>query len=268
MLNRVRLVSTGCLRKRMTFLNTEESYKPMPSAAPIRLAAALSFALCALLAAQSPPAAQTKPSAAIPSSLPATQSTQAAIPSEEPHPHHALVTYTSGALSVSASDSSLNQILRDISRETGIHISGGVADERVFGHYGPDTPDKILAVLLDGTGSNMLLVHTDAQSPGELILTPRQGGPTPPNPNVSASDDAAEDANAPATQPAQPNPAPQSAPGQYRPGSNLPATPATTPGSGPAGATQPESPNGVKTPQQIYEQLQLLRQQQTPPKPQ
>ncbi len=247
----------------MTFSHVTESYKPMPSAAPIRIAAALSFAFSALLTAQLPS-----------STLPATQSTQATQTatasdshshSEAPIPHHALVTYTSGALSVSASNSSLNQILRDISRETGIRISGGVADERVFGRYGPDTPDKILAALLDGTGSNMLLVHTDAQTPGELILTPRQGAPTPPNPNASASEDASEDSNAPTPQPAEASPAPQSAPGQYRPANNVPAT--QTPGSGPADGTQPESPNGAKTPQQIYEQLQRLRQQQATPTP-
>ena len=53
------------------------------------------------------------------------------------HRHRARVTYTNGLLQVRADDSSLNQILRDISAETGMKIIGGVADQRVFGSYGP-----------------------------------------------------------------------------------------------------------------------------------
>ena len=131
-------------------------------------------------------------------------------PSQLP-PTHAQVTYTDGTLSISASNSSLNQILREISRETGIKISGGVADERVFGQYGPDAPSQILSALLDGTGSNMLLVNGNGNTPAELILTPRQGQPTPPGPNTRTSDDAPETHNPPnqessEIQSEQPNP--------------------------------------------------------------
>jgi hypothetical protein len=217
----------------------------------------------------------TKPGAAAPASstLPAAQPTTPPTPSIPPPPPipptpsqlpptHAQVTYTGGTLSISASNSSLNQILREISRETGIKISGGVADERVFGQYGPDAPSQILSALLDGTSSNMLLVNGNGDAPAELILTPRQGRPTPPGPNTPGSDETHNPANAepPETQSEQPSP------DQSRPVANPPVTPGTPDPA--AATTDPQSPNGVKTPQQIYDQLQRLRQQPPAANPQ
>jgi hypothetical protein len=90
------------------------------------------------------------------------------------------VVYANGLLRITADNSSLNQILRSIARETGMKVTGGVRDERVFGTYGPSTPARVLASLLDGTGSNMLLRESSSNAPAELILTPRLGGATPP----------------------------------------------------------------------------------------
>jgi hypothetical protein len=222
--------------------------------------------------AQSPPTPQAKPSAAAPlsSTLPATEPTIPApppvplTPSQRP-PARAQITYADGTLSVSADNSSLNQILRQIAGNTGMKITGGVSDERVFGHYGPAPTAEILAELLDGTGSNMILVQRDNAEPAELILTPRQGGATPPNPNASAFDERSESQEASPGQAVQP--APAAAP---RYNSNIPPANPGTPATSPANATPLESPNGIKTPQQIYEQLQRLRsqQQQQPQQPQ
>jgi hypothetical protein len=138
-------------------------------------------------------------------------------------------------------------------------ITGGVSDERVFGKYGPADPAQVLAELLDGTASNMILVHREGEAQAELILTPRQGGPTPPNPNAHAFDDRPEPRESSPIRAAQPEPAPAPVSRPETP-SVTPATPAA--GSTPANPSQPDSPNGVKTPQQIYEQLQRLRTQQ------
>jgi hypothetical protein len=163
-------------------------------------------------------------------------------------------------VSVSADNSSLNQILREISSDTGLKITGGVADERVFGQYGPTSTEQILTTLLDGTGSNMVFLRGDGTAPAQLILTSRHGGATPPNPNAAAFEDRSEPREAPPIQAARPTP-PESEPIR-----NNPVTPASTPATStqtpPANPSQPESPNGVKTPQQIYEQLQRMRQQQ------
>jgi hypothetical protein len=235
----------------------------MHSFAPIRFAVA-SFALSASLGAQSPQATPQAPTQ-VSSTLPATAPTAPApplTPSQRP-PTRAQITYTGGTLSVSANNSSLNQILRQISSDTGMKIIGGVTDERVFGQYGPATPDQVLSALLDGTGSNMLIVHRDGDAPAELVLTPRQGGATPPNPNAIANDERPEPQGPPPIQADQSQPAPAPAP-------NVPpvtpaANPGTPAGNPPTDGSQPDSPNGVKTPQQIYEQLQRMRQQQQQP---
>ena len=241
--------------------------------AQIRFAAAAGLALAASLLAQSPQSPQTNPpvAAQIPSTLPATAPTTQPTTPPQPEvpltpqqrpPQRAQITYADGVLSISADNSSLNQILRQIATDTGMKITGGVADERVFGRYGPADPAQILAELLDGTGSNMILVHREGEANAELILTPRQGGATPPSPNSQAFDERPERRESPPIRAAQPEPA--SVP--VTPSEPPPVTP-TTPGAGsnPASSTQPESPNGVKTPQQIYEQLQRLRQQQSTP---
>jgi hypothetical protein len=228
------------------------------------------------------------------SGLPATQPTElpaAAVASPAtPAPpasaaHPAKVSYTEGLLQVVADNSSLNQVLREIAHKTGMKITGGVGDERVFGTYGPGTPAKVLASLLDGTGSNMLLRESSSDAPAELILTPRGGGPTPPNPNAAAHEDDDTISNEDTiTAPHWPTPppvppgtvlgaGPSAPPGQLPAGvgvSNGALPGSTTPGApgvdAPSpGVSEPQSPNGVKTPQQIFQQLQQLQQQQQQP---
>jgi hypothetical protein len=208
------------------------------------------FVAGGLALAQSPALPATPPTAAQPAaSVPATAAAAA-----QPAAHRAQVLYSGGQLTITADNSSLNQILRDVSRQTGMKITGGVADQRVFGKVGPGAAAGILASLLDGTGSNMLLRESSTHTPVELVLTPRGGGATPPGPFASGSDD---DAPASAVSPSQasgfgggpvagPGAAPSSAP-----------PPSTVPGN-------PQSPNGVLTPQQIFQQLQQLQQQQQP----
>jgi hypothetical protein len=233
---------------------------------PIRFATVTCIAFAASLPAQSPSPPQAL--AQTPSNLPATPTTTPETPpipltpSQRP-PQRARVTYAGGTLSIAADNASLNQILREIATDTGMKITGGVAEERVFGQYGPDNPAQVLAALLDGTGSNMILVHHEGAATSELILTPRQGSPTPPNPNAAAFRDRSEPEE-PASQAVQPPPYPQPQSNPVIP----PANAGAPNGASPTNSAQPESPNGVKTPQQIYEQLQRMRQQQQPNPPQ
>jgi len=232
------------------------------------------------LCAQSRNHSRTAP----PPVLPATPPTD--VPAPPPVPptpaqspaNRATVSYAAGQLTISASNSSLNQILREVSRLTGIKVTGGVAEERVFGDYGPGEPADVLGKLLDGSGSNMLFVSSVEGKAPELILTPRTGGATPPNPNASRFDD-----NADSDEPRQqPGPALQPTESQSQPVQPNPtATPIQPPQPVSEGYTQPpqptaqpadpsqQSPNGVKTPQQIYDELmRLRRQQQTQTQPQ
>jgi hypothetical protein len=184
-------------------------------------------------------------------------------PAQRP-PRRADISYVNNELAVAASNSSLNQILREISRLTGMKITGGVNEERVFGNYGPGSVNEVLRTLLDGSNSNMLFVQASGEKPSELVLTPRMGGPTPPNPNASRFEDNRDDEQP--TSPFQPpesqsTPAPQNATPQLvtPPPANNGTPTNSSPSSDP---NQQQSPNGVKTPQQIYEELQRLRQQQ------
>jgi hypothetical protein len=170
-------------------------------------------------------------------------------------------------------------------------ITGGVTEQRVFGKYGPGSPSAILATLIEGTGSNMLLRYGPSHVPAELVLSPRSGGPSPPSPNAPQYNDASDD-QFPAppsnvhpgqspdqSQQATPrHPASQGAPASSyfvdspeagassasAPEADSDATqpasadqPATPPSSN---ATYPPSPNGVKTPSQINQGRQQLPQ--------
>lgn len=132
-----------------------------------------------------PPTAPT--SAANPNTVGAPISTTTPPANTDPH-HRARVNYTGGMLEVRADNSSLNQILRDVSRQTGMKIIGGVADQRVFGVYGPAPASTVLQTLLDGTGTNVLLKETADHAPEELMLSPRVGGVSPPPPGSPAYD--------------------------------------------------------------------------------
>ena len=293
----------------------------MPSPAQSRtlrsLAPALLVAMAAFLAspapAQIPGTASTLP-ANPPTSLPAANALPAPIAAtpdgSSNKPHHSEVSYQDGLLDVRADDSSLNEILHSISRQTGMKISGGVTDQRVFGNYGPSAPADVLATLLDGTGTNLLLREDpETKAPVELVLTPRGGGPSPPSPDSQSYDDGPQPG--PRANPFQrrqrgmmPSPTigvhpqmapPMATPAMVQPANNPLGSPAnTTPTASqipttnsvstdslpqpststqtqqgivdsanppPPGTTTSTSPNGVKTPEQIYQQLLKLQQQ-------
>lgn len=228
------------------------------------VAGAASLRVQAGPAGQTRPAEPGKPSAAV-STLPAAQATGESPggsgkteATAEPAPHRIAVGYDGGKLSVVATNGSLNEILREIEEKTGIKITGGVADERVFGSYGPAPAAAVLAELLEGTGSNMLLVD-DAGGRSELILTARNGGPTPPNPNAGQS---------------YGNDEPDTGAGRYvppirpygPPGSTGRGLPGAASGLPPAGGGGEQgAPTPPPTPQQIYDQLQKSQQNQPPP---
>lgn len=202
--------------------------------------AALSFA-AGNLGAQVVPSSQTAApqSSALPATSPTTLPAPIAAKPVITPAHRATVTYAAGMLNVRADNSSLNQILREISRLTGMKITGGVVDERVFGNYGPAEPSTILATLLGGTGSNILLRESGTSVPTELILTPRNGGPTPPNPNAASFDDADSGEATNVSAPSQPSLLP-TRPGLPQ-GSTQASTPpqVTQPTSGPQSIPQP-----------------------------
>jgi hypothetical protein len=251
----------------------------MHTSTPVRIALLLSIA--APLWAQTKPvqtrpaqigptSAPVQPAATLPATAPTATEPANPTPAQSPA-NRAKVTYVDHQLAITADNSSLNQILHDVSQLAGVTITGGVADERVFGNYGPDNPLQVLNQLLDGTNCNVLFIAATTDERAQLILTPRNGAPTPPNPNAVRPDENADAddqaVNPPEPPPIEPEPRPALAPNA---GTASGAAPAPQNGAqngtqaSPAnpGDSGDQNPNGVRTPQQIYDQLMKLRQQQ------
>ena len=192
--------------------------------------------------------------------------------------HRAQVSYVGGLLGVRADNSSLNGILRDVARATGMKITGGVPEERVYGSYGPGEPGTVLATLLGGTGNNMVLINDARRAPRELVLTRRTGGVTPPNPLAASQAEEvdlppqltprltnAPTPGGPASQAMRERP-PQPPKGFVPIDGAAPLSAPPMPASPGRQMTTEQSPNGVRTPQQIYDELLKLQQQpQKPP---
>ncbi|HEY2001520.1 MAG TPA: hypothetical protein VGG80_04335 [Acidobacteriaceae bacterium] len=104
---------------------------------------------------------------------------------QEP-PVPATVTAATNLLTVTADNSSLAQILHQVSSATGMKLDGLGGDERVFGSFGPGAPREVLTSLLNGTSYNVMMVgDLPNGAPRELLLTSRAvgGAPAPANAN-------------------------------------------------------------------------------------
>jgi hypothetical protein len=106
-------------------------------------------------------------------------------------PIEATVLWDSHGLSVNARNSSLRQILSDISMDTGARLEGPTpADVRVFGVYGPGPASEVISQLLNGTGYNVLMIGDQGSgAPRQIVLSAEPSGPAPPNDTRSSSDE-------------------------------------------------------------------------------
>ena len=157
----------------------------------------------------------------------------------------ASVVWNSHGLSISAANSSLQQILKDVATVTGIKVDGFSADQRIFGAYGPGSARDVLSQLLQGSGYNVLMIGDMAPgTPRQIVLSARQNGGAQPQPrnNQSGNQEDNEQEEQIVQEPEPPQPQqPQIQPMQPRPG----------------------FPNGPmpRTPQQIMEEMQQRQQQ-------
>jgi len=157
---------------------------------------------------------------------------------EAPHwpandtPTPATITWDSHGLFVNAANSSLAQILHDISVATGTKVDGFSNDQRVFGSYGPGQARDILVQLLQGSGYNVLMVGDQGQgTPRQILLSSRNAAAPNPNKPGTPGDDDDADVDEPVLQPVvQPD---------------------------------PQRPNGIpsRTPQQMMQEMQQRQQQ-------
>ena len=163
------------------------------------------------------------------------------------------ISYAGGQLTVTADNSSLPDILNGVMKATGARLDGNrpADSERVFGQFGPGTPRDVLNSLLTGSRYDYILVGA-LDDPGrvqQIMLSPHgsslanvasaqnRNQPEQPNEDEDSNETVVAQpsgATEPPSPPAQVNPPPEPAPGQQQ----------------------------VKTPEQLLQELQRLRQQQ------
>lgn len=159
-------------------------------------------------------------------------------------PSAAAVTWDSQGLRIDAANSSLQQILKDVSTATGVKVEGMNEDVRVFGSYGPGPARDVLSQLLHGSGYNVMMIGDQGQgTPRQIVLSARSTG-SAPTPSVANAATSNEDEAADNETEEQPQP--------------------------PAPAVRPNIPpaNQTRTPQQIMEEMRERQQQvhsQNPP---
>ncbi|RRA49698.1 hypothetical protein [Acidipila sp. EB88] len=208
-----------------------------------RSVAAICFAGClpaAPVLAQVPTAPGLAPATAVMPTAPAQPKLLSML--DQP-PTPAQIDLSSGRLTIRATNSSLLSILHTLESQTGTKVEGLGRDERIFGVYGPGNPQDVLGALLDDSGYNVLISGRRPDgSPREVILSARTtiapGAAAARTPTQAAAED---DEQEPVEQPPVPQPL----------ASPLPAAAAS-------------SPQQIKTPQQMLEELQRLRQSATP----
>jgi hypothetical protein len=159
-------------------------------------------------------------------------------------PSPASVVWDANGLRIHASNSSLRQILSEVSTETGTKVEGLNADQRIYGEYGPGNARDVLSQLLQGSGYNVLLAGDIGQgAPRQIVLSPRLAGPGgAPRSAINRPQQEGDDEQ---DQPEE-QPAVQAPPVQNNPPPGAPGGP-------------------VRTPQQVMEEMQqrqILQQQQ------
>lgn len=92
----------------------------------------------------------------------------------------AKVSFRDGLLTISAENSTLGEILRDVRKLTGASIEipqGSGANERVVAHFGPGAPRDVLVGLLNGSSFNYVMIgsNSDSSAVSTVILTAKSG---------------------------------------------------------------------------------------------
>jgi hypothetical protein len=158
-------------------------------------------------------------------------------------PLEASVVWDSHGLKVDATNSSLQQILKDVSTATGVKIDGVTSDQRVFGIYGPGQARDVLSQLLQGSGYNVIMIGDQGEgTPRQILLSMRQSGAASATPKANQTNNEDEEDEPPAPQEPEP-----------------PVRPAFPPG------VPPRSPQQIM--QEMQQRQQQIQQQNQPQQP-
>jgi len=173
------------------------------------------------------------------------------------------VTYDHGQLAIVAVNSTLGDVLRAVKKQTGAEIDVPDAKERVVAHLGPGPAQEVMADLLNGSRFNYILLGSP-QNPALLtrvVLVTKSGNGSTPQPSAGA--DQMDAAN----QPAPVQEATDDADAQPADDNADDGDPAAVEAEQQQ-QQQPEPQPGVKTPQELLQEMQqrqLQMQQQQPP---
>ncbi len=104
------------------------------------------------------------------------------LPMDQIPPTPAKVIFQGGLLTISAQNSTLGEILRDVRKLTGASIeipAGAGANERVVTSIGPGAPREVLAVLLNGSSFNYVMTgsNTDPSAVSSVVLMSKPPAP-------------------------------------------------------------------------------------------
>ena len=175
------------------------------------------------------------------------------------------VIYENNQLTINAPNSTLADILRAVRKQTGAEIEVPAAPERVVTHLGPGPAREVLAELLNGSRFNFVLLGSpsDETALTRVVLVAKGGVQEMPGPVASSTPlpQAQAGVNQPVSEPApEANEAEATDDNSNNADDNSDQQPAE------AEQTPPE-PNGIKTPQQMLQemqqrQMQLQQQQQ------
>jgi len=173
------------------------------------------------------------------------------------------VTYQNGQLSITAENSTLGDILHAVQAQTGASIEmPGNPPERVVIHLGPGPARDVLADLLNGSHFNYVVVGStaDPNKIQRVVLTAKTAGETSPSAPAAA--------NSSAFNPPRVGFSPTTADTMSDDDSDDAPDSATPTPEQPAPSADQETPNqppnggpGVKTPEQLLQELQRQQQQ-------
>jgi hypothetical protein len=115
------------------------------------------------------------------------------------------VSWNGRNLTIAATNSSLQQILTEVSTATGVKVEGEQSDQRIFGSYGPASARDVLNQLLEGSGYNVLIIGDKGEgTPRELVLTAKGHAPSGgPGQNSQVRQNSEDEAPEPPEQPDQ-----------------------------------------------------------------
>ena len=180
------------------------------------------------------------------------------------------VTYENNQLTINAPNSTLGDILKAVRKQTGAEIEVPPAPERVVTHLGPGPAREVLAELLNGSRFNYVLLGSasDETTLTRVVLVAKGSLQEMPGPVASSTPPPAQAG----VDQAEPEPAAEANEAEAADDNSNNADDNSDQQPAEAEQNPPPEPNGIKTPQQMLQemqqrQMQLQQQQGQPPIP-